>query len=103
MVGSSNFFRVPVNKELLTDTVSVNKEYLTGTVPVNKELMTGAPPFNNFYLKFNFSQFNLITTVSHGGHIPQERISFQANSYMTLSFIGPPLYACVLFCVLLSE
>ena len=29
------FFRVPVNKELLTGTVPVNKELLTSTVPVN--------------------------------------------------------------------
>jgi hypothetical protein len=33
------FFVVPVNKELLTGTVSVNKELLTGTVPVNNSVL----------------------------------------------------------------
>ena len=38
------FEGVPVNKELLTSTVSVNKELLTVTVLVNKKLLTGTVP-----------------------------------------------------------
>ena len=34
---ASTFERVPVNKELLTETVLVNKKLLTETVPVNKK------------------------------------------------------------------
>ena len=43
---------VPVNKDLLTGTVSVNKELLTGWVPVNKSLLSGT--FLNIFLKISF-------------------------------------------------
>ena len=40
------YYRVPVNKELLEGTVPVNKELLEGTVPVNKKLLEDAVPVN---------------------------------------------------------
>ena len=45
---AKTFERVPVNKELLTETVLVNKKLLTGTVPVNKLLLAGTDLVNKF-------------------------------------------------------
>ena len=47
------YYRAPVNKELLTGTVPVNSELLTGMVPVNKELLTGTVLVNNLLQKIN--------------------------------------------------
>ena len=114
------FFRVPVNKELLTGTVPVNKELLTNTVPVNKELLTlsvpvnkelltGTVPVNNIYppkiVRKLFLFSNLITMgrgviytphkfYYHNFSIDLFILITRSQCYMLLMFVIFDLFAC---------
>ena len=61
---------VPVNKDLLTETVPANKKLLTGTVPVNNELLTGRVPVNYLILFLKSTQNGLLKNVRNGTSRP---------------------------------